>query len=185
MKNKVLVTAVFLGLAVSAGAADSIEDNFRSPPAAARAWVFWHWNNANVTSNGITADLEAMQRVGLGGAIVLDVVESFAPPRGTAQFMSAEWQKLFQFTVQEGARLGLEIGMANGPGWNGSSGPWITPELSMQKLVYTNLTVSGPARFAGVVPQPDISPRKRDALNSEVVFQNFYRDVIVLAFPAT
>jgi hypothetical protein len=185
MKNRILVAAVSLGLAVSAGAADSMEDNFRNPPASARAWVFWHWNNANVTSNGITADLEAMQRVGLGGAIVLDVVESFAPPRGTAEFMGAEWQKLFQFTVQEGARLGLEIGMANGPGWNGSSGPWITPELSMQKLVYTNLLVSGPAQFSGVVPQPDIRPRRRDALNSEVVFKNFYRDVIVLAFPAT
>jgi hypothetical protein len=185
MKHKLPVAALSLSLAVSAIAADALDEHFHTPPASARPWVFWHWNNANVTSNGISADLEAMQRVGLGGAIVLDVVESFAPPRGTAEFMGAEWRKLFQFAVREGARLGLEIGMANGPGWNGSSGPWITPELSMQKLVFTNVSVSGPARFSAVVPQPDISPRRRDALNSEVVFKNFYRDVQLVAFPAT
>jgi hypothetical protein len=185
MNHKLPFAALSLSLAISAIAADSLEESFHTPPASARPWVFWHWNNANVTSNGITADLEAMQRVDLGGAIVLDVVESFAPPRGTAEFMGAEWQKLFQFSVQEGARLGLEIGMANGPGWNGSSGPWITPELSMQKLVYTNVSVSGSGKFSAVVPQPDISPRKRDALNSEVVFKNFYRDVQLVAFPAT
>lgn len=162
-----------------------LEAGFARPPAEARPWVFWHWNNANVTSNGLTADLEAMQRAGIGGAIVLDVMERFAPPRGTAEFMSSEWRSLFQFTVQEGARLGLEIGMANGPGWNGSSGPWITPELSMQKLVYTNVSVSGPARFSASVPQPNINPRKGDALDSEIHFQSFYRDVQLVAFPAT
>ena len=51
------------------------------------------------------------------------------------------------FAVAEAHRLGLEINMTNGPGWCGSSGPWITPELSMQMLVATNLAVDGPAAF--------------------------------------
>ena len=142
-------------LAASLLHADSLEDHFLHPPAETRPWVYWFWNNGNVTSNGITADLEAMQRVGIGGVLIMDVVERFAPPRGTAEFMNPEWQSLFQFSVQEAARLGLEINMANGPGWCGSSGPWITPELSMQMLVCTNLTVAGPANFSAVLPQPD------------------------------
>ena len=128
---------------LTAIAADSLEQNFHQPPASARPWVYWFWNNGNVTSNGITADLEAMQRVGIGGVLIMDVVERFAPPRGSAEFMNAEWQNLFHFSVQEAARLGLEINMANGPGWCGSSGPWITPELSMQMLVSTNLECKG------------------------------------------
>jgi len=167
--------------------ADELESQFKHPPATARPWVYWFWNNANVTSNGITADLEAMQRVGLGGVLIMDVFERFAPPRGTAEFMNPEWQNLFQFSVQEAARLGLEINMANGPGWCGSSGPWITPELSMQKIVSTNFMVSGPTNFSSTLAQPDIqlAKPKRDGLDSTLKYQDFYRDIAVLAFPAT
>ena len=171
--------------ALTVSAADSLEQNFQRPPADARPWVFWFWNNGNVTSNGITADLEAMQRVGIGGVIIMDVVERFAPPRGPAEFMNPEWRNLFQFSVQEAARLGLQINMANGPGWCGSSGPWITPELSMQKLVWTNLAVTGPTNFTAALPKPDTTVKRRDNVGSQIEFTNFYEDIALLAFPVT
>jgi hypothetical protein len=167
-------------------AADPLEQNFQHPPANARPWVYWFWNNANVTSNGITADLEAMRRVGIGGVLIMDVVVPFAPPRGSAEFMNAEWQNLFQFSVQEAARLGLEINMANGPGWCGSSGPWITPELSMQMLVSTNTLVKGPVNFSAALPVPGTGGKQRhEGLDSSVKYDDFYRDIAVLAFPDT
>ncbi len=45
-----------------------LTDGFTHPPDAARPWVYWFWINGNVTKEGVTADLEAMQRVGIGGA---------------------------------------------------------------------------------------------------------------------
>lgn len=87
-----------------------------------------------------------MQRVGVGGVIIMDVVQRFAPPPGTADFMNPEWQSLFQFSVEEAHCLGLEINMTNGPGWCGSSGPWVTPELSMQVLVSSTATVEAAQR---------------------------------------
>ncbi len=168
--------------------ADALQKKFQNPPADARPWVYWFWNNANVTSNGITADLEAMQRVGIGGVLIMDVFERFAPPRGTAEFMNAEWQKLFQFSVQEAARLGLEINMADGPGWTGSSGPWITPELSMQRLVSATTSVTGPTNFSGIVLQPDTGSGKHGhdkVFDSTVKYKDYYRDIAVLAFPKT
>ena len=165
---------------------DLLAQNFQQPPADARPWVYWFWNNGNVTSNGITADLEAMQRVGIGGVLIMDVLERFAPPRGTAEFMNPEWQNLFQFSVQEAARLGLEINMANGPGWCGSSGPWITPELSMQMLVSTNLVVSGPTnlfRHAAATEHHRWRSSAHDGFDSSVKYDDFYRDIAVLAFP--
>ena len=163
---------------------DELAQKFAQPPADARPWVYWFWNNGNVTSNGITADLEAMQRVGIGGVLIMDVVERFAPPSGTAEFMNDEWRNLFQFSVQEAARLGLEINMANGPGWCGSSGPWITPELSMQMLVSTNMQVAGPTNFSAVLPAPNTGGKQRhDGFDSSVKYDDFYRDIAVLAFP--
>ncbi len=82
MKRIPLIIASVLALfSLRAESADSLAQKFQSPPAAARPWVYWFWNHGNVTSNGITADLEALQRVGIGGVLIMDVVERFAPPR--------------------------------------------------------------------------------------------------------
>jgi len=180
----------FIALALSLFSAPlmaaDLSSQFAKPPASARPWVYWFWNNGNVTKAGITADLEAMQRAGIGGVIIMDVVERFAPPPGTADFMNAEWQELFHFAVVEAHRLGLEINMTNGPGWCGSSGPWITPEFSMQMLVSTNLMIEGPAQFSSVLPRPDTSGhRTHDDFNSTVKYGDYYRDIAVLAFPET
>lgn len=183
MKSKWFFALVLSVWAALVPAADLVSQ-FVHPPATARPWVYWFWNNGNVTKAGITADLEAMKRVGIGGVIIMDVVERFAPPAGPADFMNAEWQELFRFAVAEAHRLGIEINMTNGPGWCGSSGPWITPELSMQMLVVTNLQVEGPASLAITLPQPDTEVhREHDGFNSTVKFAPFYRDIAVLAVP--
>jgi hypothetical protein len=51
--------------------ADDLSSQFVEPPASARPWVYWFWVNNNVTRKGITADLEAMQRVGIGGVLIM------------------------------------------------------------------------------------------------------------------
>ena len=184
--NVQMLFAVVLSLWAAPLMAGDLSAQFIRPPPSARPWVYWFWNNGNVTKVGITADLEAMQRAGIGGVIIMDVVERFAPPSGTADFMNAEWQDLFCFAVAEAHRLGLEINMTNGPGWCGSSGPWITPELSMQMLVSTNLTVNGPRHFSAGLPQPDTdNKRAHDGFGSTVKYEDYYHDIAVLAFPET
>lgn len=184
--NRVVVIALTLLIIPCPLLADDLATQFAQPPAAARPWVFWFWNNGNVTREGITADLEAMARVGVGGAIIMDVFERFAPPAGDADFMNAKWQELFAFAVSEANRLGLEINMTNGPGWCGSSGPWVTPELSMQRLVASQQTVEGPANFSAVLSRPDTtSDWPHDDFNSHVDVGSYYRDVVVLAVPET
>src|SRR5215469_15205917 len=117
----------------AASGAGRLESGFLSPPASARPWAYWFWVNGNIDRAGLTADLESMQRVGLGGAILFNAAQDL--PQGTIRFGSAEWRDLFKHTVAEARRLGLEINMHNAPGWSGSGGPWITPELGMQMLV--------------------------------------------------
>lgn len=188
MKRVNFKLLIFLALAFCSAPllADDLSAKFAHPPASARPWVYWFWNNGNVTKAGITADLEAMQRAGIGGVIIMDVVERFAPPPGTADFMNEEWQELFRFAVSEAHRLGLEINMTNGPGWCGSSGPWITPEFSMQMLVSTNLAVEGPSHFSSELPRPNTkSGLGHDVFNSTVQYEDYYRDVAVLAYPDT
>jgi hypothetical protein len=146
--NKRLVVALvaFIMVALCFGACapkkeDSLRAGFVKPPESARPWVYWFWLNSNITREGITADLEAMKRVGIGGVLIMEVDQG--APVGKAAFMGTEWRELFKHAVAEAGRLGLEINMNDDAGWNGSGGPWITPEQSMQKVVWTE-TCRGP-----------------------------------------
>ena len=77
---KLLVAAVMLPAtagtclrAEPATSAASMESEFQSPPASAKPRVWWHWMSGNVTQEGITADLEWMHRVGIGGMQAFDI----------------------------------------------------------------------------------------------------------------
>ena len=154
-------------LDVAAAQDNTLDKGFVNPPASARNWTWWHWMNGNITRDGITADLEAMQRIGLGGAQIFNVSDV---PEGPVTFMSPQWLELMKHAASEAGRLGLDLGFHNCAGWTSSGGPWITPEHAMQTVVTSEARVSGPVRFEAALPQP----------RSE---QGFYRDISVLAFP--
>ena len=125
--------------------------------------------NGNISREGITADLEAMQAVGLGGAQIFNADINI--PEGPVKFMSPEWRALFKHAAAEADRLGLELCVNNCAGWANSGGPWNTPANAMQRLVTSEVLVKGPGRFNGVLPRPPAN-------------LNYYRDIAVLAFPA-
>ena len=147
---------------------DPLERTFTHPPELAKPRTWWHWVSGNVSKEGITADLEAMQRIGLGGAQIFTVDQSKL--RGPVKFMSPEWRKLVQHAMKEAARLHLEISMEGCDGWSESGGPWVTPAESMQKVVWSERQVHGGKTVALDLPQPE-------------TVQDFYRDIALLAFP--
>src|SRR4030042_3027628 len=85
------VTLVMVALCFAACAPkkeDPLRAGFVNPPDSARPWVYWFWLNSNITREGITADLEAMKRVGIGGVLIMEVDQG--APVGPASFMGAE-----------------------------------------------------------------------------------------------
>lgn len=185
VRRMVMIALWLVALAAGARAMDDLERSFVEPPEAARPWVYWYFMDGNLTREGITADLEAMKRAGIGGAIFLEV--GIGIPRGPVKFMSPEWQALFRHAAAEADRLGIALALGAGPGWCGTGGPWVKPEQSMQHLVASETRVKGPARFEGVLPRPQ--PRTpffgERTLTPELAkaWKEFYRDVAVLAFP--
>ena len=123
--------------------------------------------NGNVTKEGIAADLEAMQRVGIGGVEIFNASEGI--PAGPVKFNSPEWHDMFSFAVKEANRLGLQLCVHNCAGWSSSGGPWDSPEHSMEHVVITETKVAGGQKFSGTLPQPRTE-------------WNVYHDIAVLAF---
>ncbi len=169
--NRIGWCLAVVGMAWAAAARDShldLEQGFHSPPATARPHTWWHWMNGNITAESLTADLEAMARVGVGGAQIFNV--DCGIPHGPIQCLSPQWLQLFRHALNEADRLGLEICVHNCPGWSSSGGPWVRPEHAMQRLTWSEVRIVGGQTFRGVLPQP---PTTWDA----------YRDIAVLAFP--
>ena len=147
-------------------AGPDLERGFLNPPDAAKPWVYWFWLNGNITREGITADLEAMKRAGVGGVLIMEVNQG--SPLGPVAFMSDEWRALFKYMVSEAQRLGLQVNMNNDAGWNGSGGPWVPLDKAMQVVVTSQTRVPGGKRFEGTLPQPKANG-------------GYYRDIAVLA----
>lgn len=144
------------------------EQAFLNPPDGAWPWVYWYASNGNITREGITADLEAMRRVGIRGVIYMEVDQHI--PQGPVRYLSPEWHEMMQHLLKEATRVGITVNMSNDAGWAGSGGPWITPELSMQVVVWSETALQGGQHFQGTLAQPKTT-------------LGFYRDIAVLAFP--
>ena len=156
--------AVSLGLPARA---DGLADGFANPPAQTKPWCYWYWISDNISKDGITRDLEAMQRVGIGeaeiGNIFLDEV-----PVGKVKVLSEEWWQLVRHAMREGDRVGVKIGLFNCPGWSQSGGPWINAQQTMRYLTSSEVRVNGPTNLVLQLTTP----------------KSHFQDVAVLAFPA-
>jgi hypothetical protein len=145
---------------------------FFNPPGSARPWVFWYWMYAGVSREGITADLEAMKQAGIGGAYLMPVKGATDPPlyKPPAVQLSPFWWEMVSHAISEADRLDLGLAMHASDGFALAGGPWITPELSMQKVVWTEMHIRGGCRFNDTLPRPK-------------AYKGYYRDIAVLAFP--
>jgi hypothetical protein len=92
------IIAAMLHLSPGTNAA-TLEDGFRSPPESAKPHTWWHWMNGNISREGITADLEAMAEIGLGGANIFNV--SCDIPAGSVNYISPEWLGLVHHAASE------------------------------------------------------------------------------------
>jgi len=152
--------------------------DFVHPPASARPWVYCCWCNGNVTKDGITADLEAMARVGIGGLLIFDA--AVQEPAGKIIYNSPQWHEMIRFTLGEAARLGIKVAIFNAPGWCGSGAPWITPEHSEQQLVWTETPVQGPVHYDAVLARPRTTTHSPECIKA---VGDYYKDIALLAYP--
>ena len=138
------LVASFLSLSAAAGEArftaeDMADGSFEHPPKRDYPQTWFHLIGGNVSTEGLTADLEAISSAGIGGIQLFhgQVGKASAWPRTKGQIpcLSPDWDGLIAFAADECSRLGLKFEMQNCPGWSMSGGPWVTPEKAMRKLV--------------------------------------------------
>jgi hypothetical protein len=153
-------------------AGDDFQRAILHPPAAAKPWVFWYGMHGAVSKEGITADLEAMKEVGIGGAYLMPIKDTNnnIPFQPTVRQLSSAWWDMVKFAMVEAKRLQLTLGMHVSDGFALAGGPWIKPELSMQKLVWSKTYIRGGQILSVTLPKPHAN-------------EGYYKDVAVFAYP--
>ena len=95
----------------------SLWKDFTAPPDAVKPWSYYAWFNGQADKETITADLEAMKRLGFGGINMLDSrgyhddIHHVRYPKAEIGWGTPEWYDLVEFTIRECARLGIEFTM--------------------------------------------------------------------------
>jgi len=168
MRTSIISILAALFFAAGAYAQNSLEEGFATPPQSAKAFTWWHWMNGNISKEGITADLEAMAKAGVGGVQAFNISIMSQGPVGYA---SDEWFDLTNHAIREAERLGIEFDIHNCPGWSSTGGFWITPELAGKQITWSQAYIKGGRQVDMVLPQP------RKELDS-------YWDEVVIAYPS-
>ena len=152
-----------------------LEKGFKNPPVEARPHVWWHWLDGHISKEGITKDLKAMAEQGIGGATILSIginTDEFKGRKPTYDYMSPDWKEMVKHAFSEAEKHGLRLSIHNCDGWSHSGGPWVSPEQSMKTLTFSKTYVNGGKQIEQKLPEPPHN-------------LNFYKDVAVIAYPAT
>ncbi|WP_184548833.1 glycosyl hydrolase [Mucilaginibacter sp. FT3.2] len=145
----------------------SLYSGFKTPPDSIQTSVYWYWMSDNISKAGVIKDLESMKKVGINRAFIgnIGIPET---AYGKVKLFSAEWWDILHTALKTATKLGIDIGIFNGPGWSQSGGPWVKPEQAMRYLASSVEEVKGPYLFNQKLEKPAAQ----------------FQDVNVIAYPA-
>jgi len=172
LRNLVILSGLALAAACSSNEriapADlqKIQSGFITPHDTNTVWCYWYWIGDDISKEGITKDLEAMKEVGIGAAFIGNINPDEVD--GPVPMLSEAWWEHMVHAVNEGKRIGVDIGTFNCPGWSMSGGPWVKPEMAMRHMVFSETTLSGAGERTVKLEKP----------------KGEFQDSHVLAFPA-
>ena len=169
LPNMILVAAGLLSSSLTM-AQSALSDGFDNPQDSARTKVWWFHGETVGTHEGITADLEAFKKAGVGGVVYYDQVHGDG--NGAFKVFSPEWWDEIIFSSQEAKRIGINF-EANASNGYVAGGRWITPDKSMQRLASQDMTVEVDGKTPDVKFQ--LPARKTPG--------NWQKTVAVLAVP--
>ena len=179
---------------------------FLAPPDSTRPYVLWMWMGSNVSKHGITADLEAMKDAGIGGATIFSLADTLIPwagvigksPTPEVVTWTEPWWELVRHAAGECKRLGLELIIHNCAGYESSGGTWITPELSMQEVIFAKRTVQGGKSVSIKLERAVVDPHPHSQypelyipslgkIAAPIVEgrRTYYKDIAVIALPSS
>ncbi len=172
MKKRTLTILTILALFATVVSAQT--KDFTKP------WTFWYWMYGEVNEDAIEYELREMEKVGIGGFYLMPIKGKSDIPKdaqgqplykGDAEQLTENWWRAIDRVYSVSEELGLQMGIHISDGFALAGGPWIKPEESMKRVVYSDTVVAASKQKSIITAMPAAK-------------EGFYRDIAVLAYPA-
>ena len=184
---------------------DDPEMAFLHPPESAKPGVLWMWMGCNLSKKGIHRDLEELKKTGFNRTTMFSLADVTTPWAGKIDnsptpgiiAWTEPWWKLVRYAAEESKRLKMDFGMFNGAGYEASGGVWITPELSMQELCWSQTNLTGGRHIKVKIDKPEVDERGHSPypmynpatglveIPKIAARKIYYKDIALLAVPAS
>ena len=133
-----------------------------------KAGARWWWLGSAVTEEGLTWQMEQMASHGIGTLEITPLYGVQGNDANNISFLSPEWMKMLEYTINEGKRLGIQIDMNLGTGW-----PFGSPETPITeaacKLVVVDSLVD--SKLAKTIQLP--APKKEQPFARLIIQRDF------------
>ncbi|MBT2619936.1 glycosyl hydrolase [Chryseobacterium sp. ISL-6] len=100
----------------------------------AKPWTRWWWMGNAVDEKGLDKQLTTLSNAGFGGVEVVPIYGAKGFENRYISYLSPEWMKMLQFTVNKAKSLQMGVDMAVGTGWP-IGGPQVNEEDAATKMI--------------------------------------------------
>ena len=105
----------------------SLQPGWPAITKEAKPWSRWWWMGSGVNPTDLKAAMEAYSKAGLGGLEITSIYGVHGYENRFIKFLSPDWVKNLEYTLQEGKQLDLGVDLAMASGWP-FGGLWVTPD---------------------------------------------------------
>ena len=128
----------------------SLFQQFRNPPAQAKAFVRWWWNGNRVNEKEVLRELDLLNNAGFGGVEINPIAMppvSDEPEHKALEWLSPEWNKVLKTATQGAQERGMIADLLVGSGWP-FGGKFLEPDQTIERMAVNYKDVSGSQRIS-------------------------------------
>ena len=129
---------------------DKLYEGFRDPPAEARPFVRWWWNNNQVEEGEILRELDVLKAAGIGGIEINPIAASEPKVDSKAKVLtwrSPEWDLMLHVACKGAHERGMIVDLIAGSGWP-FGGEFLKPDEQIMRLTVLHEEIKGAQSFA-------------------------------------
>ncbi len=153
LKHLILISVLFissLSLSFSSENNDnaSLKNHFLwvEPSINSKPWSYWWWMGSAVDKKNIARELNLLQKAGWGGVHIIPIYGAKGWEDRYIKYLTPEWLKMLDFTVNKAKELGLQVDMSLGTGWC-FGGPMVSDNDANAKVFFRTNLVRAPNKF--------------------------------------
>ena len=116
------------------------QDQWPAITQVAKPWTRWWWMGSAVDTANINMQLDEFKKAGIGGVAIVPIYGAIGYESSYIKYLSPQWMRMLDHTVQHSKSLNMGVNMAVGTGWP-IGGPQVSIADAATRLLMQTYTL--------------------------------------------